>query len=149
MIAVRFRGARGLSLVEVAITVGVISFCLIVLVGLLPGGLAAVRNGANEEAAADILSAVQTDISTSAGSGRFSPVYDVPPYRSTPQAVTKFCDAGGSILPAVEKARFRIDVIPHENGNPRIGVWHVAVGWPPQAATGRSSVETLVMVPRS
>lgn len=144
-----FRPDRGLSLVEVTLAVGVIAFCLIVLVGLLPGGLAAVRDGANEEAATGLLATVSLDISQAANPEDVSPVFGVPARSESPQAVTTYCDGGGKVLPAAEHARFRVEITPHDSGNPRLGVWHVTVVCPPQAPPAtRPSAETLVTVPR-
>lgn len=140
-----FRPDRGFSLVEVTLAVGVIAFCLIVLVGLLPGGLMAVRDGANEEAAADLLAVVSMDVSQT--TGETSPVFGVPVRSESPEVVTRFCDGGGKVLPTTEDARFRVDITPRDSGNPRLRFWHAAVVCPPQAASpARPSAETLVPV---
>lgn len=52
---IRQTGSRGFSLVEVSIALGIAAFCLVVIVGLLPAGLKAVKTSREEIAAAHCL----------------------------------------------------------------------------------------------
>lgn len=53
---------KGFSLVEVVLALGIVSFCLLSVVGLLPVGLAAVKNGNDESAASNALTQVASAI---------------------------------------------------------------------------------------
>ena len=52
------------SLVEVTIAVGIVSFCLIAVLGLLPTGLKAVKNANEQAAAANALNAIADTLRT-------------------------------------------------------------------------------------
>jgi len=58
----RHRGVVAFSLVEVTLAIGVFSFCLISLVGLMPVGLTAVKSAHEEAAAVNCLSYLATSI---------------------------------------------------------------------------------------
>ena len=66
--ATRFR-SRGFSLVEVTLAIGVAAFCLIVMLGLLPAGLNANRDGAEQTVATGLVAAVAADLRSSAAQG--------------------------------------------------------------------------------
>ena len=69
------RGARecGFSLVEVALSVGIVSFALLSIVALLPVGMKVNQQSSNEVQASDLLSALEADLRNtypSANSGK-------------------------------------------------------------------------------
>ena len=51
-------GAGGFSLVEVVIAIGILSFALLAIVGLLPTGLKSVRNANEQAGAANVLESI-------------------------------------------------------------------------------------------
>jgi len=55
-------GSQAFSLVEVTLALGIISFGLIAIMGLVPKGLGIVKESADEAAALNILSAVSSDL---------------------------------------------------------------------------------------
>lgn len=55
-------GYQAFSLVEVTLALGIISFGLIAIMGLVPKGLGIVKESADEAAALNILSAVSSDL---------------------------------------------------------------------------------------
>lgn len=71
----RLNGA--FSLIEVTIAVGIVSFCLIAVLGLLPTGLKAVKNANEQAAAANALNAIADTLrtATSTNSVTFSNSY--------------------------------------------------------------------------
>jgi uncharacterized protein (TIGR02598 family) len=66
------------SLVEVALALGVTSFCLIVLFGLLPTGLNSNQASSEQTGAADILAAVSADLRSTPKANAASPHFSVP-----------------------------------------------------------------------
>lgn len=55
-------GCRGFSLVEVVLALGLVSFCMLPLLGLLPMGLGTIRDSRNEAAAALALEQIAISI---------------------------------------------------------------------------------------
>jgi len=68
-------GARGFSLVEISIALGVAAFCLLAVVGLLQTGLASERTTVGKTAAWGVLSSVSADLSATAATNTISAVY--------------------------------------------------------------------------
>lgn len=62
----RFRLRSAFSLVEVTLALGICSFCLISLVGLLPAGIGAINNSSREAKATSIATALLADLQASA-----------------------------------------------------------------------------------
>ena len=56
------RSVRAFTLVEVVLALGIASFCLIVLLGLLPMGLMTAKNTREQTAAASLVEAISTGI---------------------------------------------------------------------------------------
>lgn len=54
--------AGGFSLIEVVIAIGIVTFCLIAILGLLPTGLKAVKNANEEAAAANVLNTIASSL---------------------------------------------------------------------------------------
>jgi uncharacterized protein (TIGR02598 family) len=69
---------RGFSLVEVTLSLGVISICLLAVLGLLPIASQTNRLAAADTAAASIASAVLADIRATPRAGATSPQFAVP-----------------------------------------------------------------------
>jgi len=61
--------AAAFSLVEVTIAVGLMAFCLVAMLGVLPVGLMQERGSADKLAAMQVLTAVESDFQNSADSG--------------------------------------------------------------------------------
>ena len=71
-------GCKAFSLVEVALALGIISFGLIAILGLIPKGLGIVKESADEAAALNILSAVSSDIQCVGSNATASASYQIP-----------------------------------------------------------------------
>ena len=56
--------ARAFSLVEVVLALGLVSFCLVAVLGLLPVGLKSVKNANEQAGAADVLNAIAEGVRT-------------------------------------------------------------------------------------
>lgn len=60
--------SRGFSLTEVVIAIGILSFCLIAIVGLMPAGLKVTEQGVEEGRAMQTLAALSTSLRTATSS---------------------------------------------------------------------------------
>lgn len=70
-------GARGFSLVEISIALGVAAFCLLAVVGLLQTGLASEQATVGKTAAWGILSSVSADLSATPITNTTSSAYGI------------------------------------------------------------------------
>lgn len=142
------RSVSAFSLIEVTLAVGIIAFAVIALYGLLPTSIATVRSGASEETATDILYSAAADLRRTQTAQTNSPFYQLPVEANPSAATSRFFDATGSLLPEPTDARFRLEVNPCTNPNPRFSVWHLTVFWPAQATSPSSSTESVVILNR-
>jgi len=71
-------GFQAFSLVEVTLALGIISFGLIAIIGLVPKGLGIVKESADEAAALNILSAVSSDLQCVGSNTTASASYQIP-----------------------------------------------------------------------
>lgn len=63
------KAGGGFTLVEVILALGIVSFCSLAIVGLLPVGMNSIRNTRNEIAAASVAQWVSNSIRNASGSG--------------------------------------------------------------------------------
>jgi len=105
------RRAHAFSLVELTLALGVAAFCLLAVFGLMPIGVQTNRNAAAQNAAADILSSVASDLRAApAWAASASPLYCIvipAPYVTATPQVRYFdsqgqcsCDPTGSQRPS-------------------------------------------------
>ena len=71
-------GSQAFSLVEVTLALGIISFGLISIMGLIPMGLGIVKESAHEAAALNILSSVSSDLQCVGSNTTNSAIYQIP-----------------------------------------------------------------------
>jgi type II secretory pathway pseudopilin PulG len=141
------RRRSAFSLVEVVIALGLVSFCLLAIVGLLPVGLKAVKNSREESAAANALNQLAeavrnatttapgvyvadgafTNITWSLGSGSASFTNPLSLYGQT-------TNSAGSRLVA------RVDIVPPVDTR-SVGRASVSIAWP-SAATWSNNAWT-------
>ena len=86
------------SLIEVTLALGVASFCLVVVFGLLPIGINTNRGGVDQGTAASLSSCIVADLRGTPDSNVNSPFYRiaVPADGSTLQSTSFFVNADGS-----------------------------------------------------
>lgn len=132
------------SLVEVTMAFGIVAFAIVVLMGLLPAGLSASREGSAEEAATEILTAVAADIGNTDPGATQSALYGIPTNPST-EVLKYFSAPGARVRANASGADFRMSISGRASENPSLRILHVTVSWPPEATVPTGSVETLVM----
>jgi uncharacterized protein (TIGR02598 family) len=132
----------GFSLVEVVIALGIVSFALLAVIGLLPIGMQTNRDSVEETQALTVLGAIAADRRVSPPAGN-SLIYNIPPL-STATTSTIYVKEDGTASATPSDARYRVVVtsqVPPTYGNPTL--MHLYASWPPMATKNNSSVEIL------
>lgn len=141
----------GFSLIEVVIALGLVSFCFIGIIGLLPAGLNQQSNATRSTSATQLAMSVATDLralATSTSGSTASERFGLTANSSnTPQIV--FASDTLTPLPSAQGASYRIKCtqVP-SSGSMQKQQFHVVVDWPvtsgTNAAAGGGRIETLV-----
>lgn len=133
------RYLSGFSLVEVAISIGIASFCLVSILGLIPAGLNVAANASSQTGAVNVLQAVASDLrDVPLTGGTCSPYFKF----SIPDTAGKtiFVDEGNHYdtnIQNVPAARYRVEVktIYQPTGSNRSATTEqVVISWPPRAS---------------
>jgi uncharacterized protein (TIGR02598 family) len=129
--------AKGFSLVEVVLALGVVSFCVISLLGLVSAGLKSDANSSGETVVASLLTAIVIDLSatttTTPPTVQTSPQFQISvPASGTVTNTLFFCSDGTLAGPANQNA------IP--SGNPR---YRVTVAIMAPASTAAKTATTV------
>lgn len=139
--------AAAFSLVEVILALGLASFALIALVGLLSVAFRSNQDTAEETRAISILETMVADRMASA-KGSNSTIYGIPPL-TTANASTLYVKDDGSLSPSATEARFRVDIRSQPaTGQGRPGYMHFLASWPAGTNPGAGSrIEILSSFP--
>lgn len=138
----------GFSLVEVVIAIGVASFCLVVMLGLIPAGLNTNKDSSGETAAANIVRNISSDLRATAKTSTTTSLYSISfPSGSTPITNTFYFDESASTNSSNSpNSKYRATVVLTSN-SPTITVW-IGITWPaaasPSAAPGRYETVTAI-----
>jgi type II secretory pathway pseudopilin PulG len=116
---------RAFSLVEVTLALGVMAFCLVAVLGLLPVGLANNRNSIQQTAATSILSSVAADLYATSGTVTQSSQYRVRLSGST----TLYFDNTGTTQKNAALYQLSTIAIPQYSGSQSI-YCNLKVTWP-------------------
>jgi uncharacterized protein (TIGR02598 family) len=148
---------RGFSLVEVALALGVTSFALITIVGLLPLGIGTLRQTVEETAAINIATGVVADLHQAPSAAAIalnsslspkSPLYGVD---VTQPSATIYLDGNGTLEPSAATARYQANIVltapPAGARNATEG--SVIITWPPGNSVNANSVSLLVALDRN
>lgn len=142
--------ARGFSLVEVTVALGLASFGLVAIMGLLPSGLSADRDSLSTTVAAQLASALVVDLETPAQS-QASLVYGISPDAASPtDGHSLYLKADGTQVKSAIEADYIAHVIvtpPKVSPNPT--QVRVTLSWPAAAAKPASSFEVVTAINRS
>jgi uncharacterized protein (TIGR02598 family) len=149
----------GFSLVEVTLALGVAGFCLIAIFGLLPLGISSNQAATEQIAAANLLTAVVTDLRATAnvppkGSAQTSPAFGIAlPAPGTPETLTtSFLSADGRRVSSASDARYQLNVwiTPPATGRTATAA-RLLITWPAPANVGKAlgSVETFTALDRN
>ncbi len=133
------------SLVEVVLAMGIVSFGLIVLLGLLPAGFKSNRDSTEESQAINLLYALITDRQSSVYSITSS-MYSLPAISSVTAQTTGslYTTDEGTLTTAPDKARYLIKYTIYPPADPKKPVaMALRISWPAMQTNQSAAVETL------
>jgi len=116
----RNRSTLGFSLVEVTLALGMVVFCLVIIMGLLALGITSTQVSAVQTSATNILTAVVSDLESTQnplpknGTSQKSPLYQIvlPAAGTTASATptTIYIGEDGQVVPSSSGALYRLSV---------------------------------------
>jgi uncharacterized protein (TIGR02598 family) len=99
--------ATAFSLVEVVLALGVASFCLIAIVGLMPVGVQTNRNAASQTAATNLITTIVADLRTTPAAATTSPEFAI----TFGTDKTLYFDASGQVSTSLgPDSRYRLSI---------------------------------------
>jgi uncharacterized protein (TIGR02598 family) len=143
-------GYQAFSLVEVTLALGIISFGLIAIMGLVPKGLGIVKESADEAAALNILSAVSSDLQCVGSNTTNSTIYQIPV--NSVNSGKRYFDIDGNWLgisatissdAAVYALSWTIQL--RSLQGPRAAF--ISIAWPAKATQPLGSVDCVLVLP--
>lgn len=143
-------GSQAFSLVEVTLALGIISFGLIAIIGLVPKGLGIVKESADEAAALNILSAVSSDLQCVGSNTTDSACYEIPV--DSVNSGKKYFDGDGNWLGNSAAPSDAVYVLSWTiqarslKGPPSASL---SIAWPAEAAQPLGSVDCVLVLPRN
>lgn len=141
---------RGMTLVEVALALGIAAFVIVALVGLLPAGMTSSKEARDEQVATDILLEVENDIRLTPFQHPATPRLEMDlPVTPGSFSETLFSLRGSKIAPASSDGYFRTRIVRRAFVNPALTAWHVVVEWPVTADVAQNRVEAVVLQPNA
>ncbi len=151
-------GHRAFSLVEVVLALGVVSFALLALIGLLPAGLGVQKSSMNEARSIQVLSQIaqaMQAIRRDEGSGMLEFPSPLEVLDVTPGAVELSLASDGTLSNHSTDLRgtIIIEQLPAPAGSPGLLPVYISVAWPASATrsggvwnNAEGSVETFIYV---
>jgi len=144
-------GDNAFSLVEVVLALAITSFCLIVLLGILPVSLTTIKNASEETAGINVISTIVSDLKSTPSTNAASLVYGLA-LPTAGASVTNFVvDPSGQMLSGVNASGAQYKVTVTMDGptsqNTITGV--ARVSWPAQAVTPTATVESFFALNRN
>jgi uncharacterized protein (TIGR02598 family) len=143
-------GTQAFSLVEVTLALGIISFGLIAIMGLVPKGLGIVKESADEAAALNILSAVSSDLQCVGSNTTDSACYEIPV--DSVNSGKKYFDGDGNWLRDGAVSSDAVYVLSWTiqarslKGPPSASL---SIAWPAEATQPLGSVDCVLVLPRN
>ncbi len=139
---------RGFSLVEVVLAMAIVTFCLVLLIGILPAGLKTNKVSTDEFRAMNLMTALIADLDGTPPSQSKSFLYQMTPLPLSGQAVEQkeysllIDDQGRSIDPTKtsKEARFKVIYkytrIPSAESLDPVEAW-IKIIWPTMTPSGK------------
>jgi len=143
-------GSQAFSLVEVTLALGIISFGLIAIMGLIPKGLGIVKESADEAAALNILSAVSSDLQCVGSNTTASASYQIPV--GSVNSGKGYFDSdgnwlGNSAVPSDAVYVLSWTIQARSLQSPPAAF--LSIGWPAKATQPLGSVDCVLVLPRN
>ena len=143
-------GFQAFSLVEVTLALGIISFGLIAIMGLIPKGLGIVKESADEAAALNILAAVSADLQCVGSNTTASKSYQIPV--QTVNSGKGYFDSDGNWLgnsAVSSEAVYVLSWTIQARSLQSPPVASLSISWPAKAALPLGSVDCILVLPRN
>ena len=156
---------RAFSLVEVTLALGIASFCLIAVFGLLPTGLNSIKASLAQTAATNLLTAIDADLRAApnpapGGTAQTSMQFGIAipaaggTATSADSPITKLIDEKWQVVNTASDARYLLSVwmTPSSAANPKQAtIVRLLLTWPAAATAARAtgSVETVIALNRN
>lgn len=147
------KGNRGFSLTEVVIALGVASFSLLAILGLLPVGFSSIQSATAQTGAMNLVTSIAADLRATPSAQNISLQYKI---SKTPPAAgqTLYIDEAGGASATIQSGthpRYKalVQAVPPLAGANAIVIERVTITWPPQASAANvnGAVEVLVSLP--
>ncbi len=146
----RDRNRSAFSLVEVVLALGIASFSMVSILGLLPVGLSNSRSSTAQTGAMNLITAIAADIRSTPSTASASPRYAIPTGDTTSQ--TFYFDEQGHIATGLQtSSRYKALVQAIWQSSTNATMHRVTVSWPAQAeaSTMGGSVDVMVSLARN
>jgi uncharacterized protein (TIGR02598 family) len=126
------RSTLSFSLVELTLAIGVVAFCLIAIVGLLPVGVQTNQAAISQTAAANILSAVAVDLRATPGTNDTSAQFGI---NFALLSQTLYFGEDGRSIAAADAPRYRLTITfpPNPAGIHAARFATLKISWPAAA----------------
>ncbi len=146
--------AKGFTLIEVLVSLGVFTFAIVVIVASLGTSGSYAANDARRTVAVEILHSCFRDIelAKSSGSGT-SPTLGIQPisWESSPAKVRLWFDIDGRVVGSEKEAFFKCDLTPKRDAAGPLGHLHGRIVWPAKrlkgAPDGDAELFTTMLLP--
>jgi uncharacterized protein (TIGR02598 family) len=129
---IKKQSARGFSLVECVIAVGIVCFSILPMLGLLPAGLNSTRSASVQTGAMNLITSIAADLRTATVGA--SPRFSINKSASDVDQQTLYFDESGAITSLQANMRYRADIKMIKISDTK-SLGRVTVTWPPQATT--------------
>jgi len=151
------KSKRGFSLVEVALALGVASFCLIPLVALLPLGLSSNQSASSQVAAAGLLRAIAADLKATPQVSSYNTITNSPLYGfkiPDSSGTTVYVDDAGnysSSLSAQSRYRIRVTTVaqPSSATDKSVTLQRIQISWPANSGKTLGSLDSIIALDRN
>ncbi len=161
---------KAFSLVEVALALGVATFALVLIFGLLPIGINSNQASIQQTIATNLATAIIADmrqvpsaaaVTANAALSAKSPVYSITvpaPGSTNPTTIIQFFDDGGAnlgdggtshVAPSAARYRATIVLTTPATGQATATYGSVTIGWPAAAANSLGSITAFVALDRN
>jgi uncharacterized protein (TIGR02598 family) len=139
------------SLVEVTIALGIAAFCLISMLGLLPGGMRNAATATEQTATIGILGAVLSDLKGTPTSSTNSPRFAITiPASGSSASQTLYFTEDGHKVPSASSARYAVVANLSAPTGSTVANAQVRIYWPAAASTTNASgsIESVTVLDR-
>ncbi len=155
------RSVEGFSLIEVVLAIGVVSFCLVAVLGLLPVGLKSNKDSSNQTTAAGLAMAIASDLkATPASPGATSTITTtnyglrIPSPGSNAITNTLYLSEDGTTNSSASDFKSSylatVTITPPASGMVTATAARILITWPPVASpTNASSFESVIYLNRN